>query len=191
MKKILAVAFVIAIVSAGAVSAQTPFVQVYFDYGSGADPTGVCPSAPIGTVIDEVTVIAHNFNMWMTAIEYQIDYGPVLSFLADNVDPSALVIGSSPAGISIAWPIPQNAFGAFVTQTATVVWMCDDCGLWPDTPFPQVLGHPFYSTGYIVEATRWPDVVIITGIGMASTICPVIIPVEDTTWGQLKSLYSE
>jgi hypothetical protein len=192
MKKILAVAFVIAIVSASAVSAQTPFVQVYFDYGSGADPTGVCPPGPAGTVFDEVAVIAHNFNMWMTAIEYSIDYGPVLGFIADIlVIDGTLKIGNSPSGISLAFPIPQNAFGALMVQKASVLWLCDNCTPYPDTPFPQVLAHPAFSMGYIVQATRWPDVVVVDGLGMASTICPVIVPTEETTWGQLKSLYGE
>lgn len=191
MKKILAVAFVIAILSVSAASAQTPFVQVFFDYGSGADPAGVCPPGPIGTVFDTVTVIAFGYDMWMTAIEYQIDYGPVLSWLADMVIPGSLVIGDSPAGITIGYPVPQNAFDPLVVQTALVLWLCDDCAPWPDTPFPVVNGHPAFAGGSIVRATRWPDVVIVDGLGMSSTICPVVIPVEDTTWGQLKSLYSE
>ena len=179
MKKVLTTVFAVALMAfAMSASAQTPNIQVYFDE-NGSQTATDCPA---GGGFDQLTVIANNWNMFMSAVEYRIDYGPSFVFFGDIVD-SPLVIGNSPAGISISWPLPQNAFDPFVVQRASVQWNCSDCAA---TNVPvQVLPNP--ASGK-VQATRWPDNVLFEGVGLTSLVCATV-PVAETTWGKVKSLY--
>ena len=72
MKKILvvvcAVAFCLGAANAGAQTA-VPYVQIYFDEGQSVTVLEECPTGPVGTLY----VVAHNWNMWMAAIEYLIE----------------------------------------------------------------------------------------------------------------------
>jgi hypothetical protein len=84
MKKILVVVFAIAVVfTAISASAQIPYVAVYFD-DTYKDMTADCPDAPPGTVPDSAYVVTHNWNMWMNAIEYAIDYPPQMYWTGDK-----------------------------------------------------------------------------------------------------------
>ena len=134
----------------------------------------------------QISVFAVNFNMWMAAIEYSIDYSPALIFLGDILDPSALAIGNSPTGIAISYPIPGNAWGPFRTQEASVLWNCDNCSGWENT---RVVVYPHPSSGKL-RAISWPDLVSVDGIGMTSYICQEPVPVKESTWGNVKSLYN-
>jgi hypothetical protein len=187
MKRILVVviAVVIGLMAINA-NAQIPNVQVYFDYNlteTGAN----CPVAPPGTVLDSCYVVANNFNMWMNAIEYTIDYPPQILWVGDVFPTDRLTIGNSPSGVGVSWPLPGNAFGALVIQKIRFYWMCDNCdpqGPNADAPI-SVLPYPLQST---VRAVRWPDLAIVPGVGMTSLICATV-PVEETTWGGIKSMY--
>ncbi len=175
--------FVICLVlCASTLSAGVPNVAIFFDknlrYMSGS-----CPYAPVGTVLDTVYVVANNFDMWMNAIEYRIDYPPQLLYISDLPPANTLVLGNSPYGITIAWTIPANAFIGLVVQKILVLWQCDGC---PGYNYPVVV-NPHPMTGYL-RAVRWPDLVTVDAIGMTSLICAVI-PVEETTWGGIKALY--
>ncbi len=183
MKKVLVLVSAIALMAmAMSVNAQTPNVQVYFDENGSVTATD-CPGGGMGTNT-VLTVIANNFGMFLTAIEYQIDYGPAFVFLGDQTN-TPLVLGNSPSGISIAWALPQNAFDAFVTQQANVLWNCNDCSNM-NAPV-RVQPHPV--SGH-VRATRWPDNVLVDGVGLTSLVCATV-PVTETTWGKVKSLYSK
>lgn len=194
MKKILAVAFAIAILSLGFnASAQVPFVQVYFDdYGTvgGRD----CP--PCGPEqIDVLSVFALNFNMWMLAIEYMIDYSPALSFLGDIANPGALNIGQSVTGISWSYPVIGNAFGPYRTQQTNVFWnCCDDCNNPPGyiNSAVVVMAHPGSNppaTG--PRAVEWQTFRTVDAIGMTSMICQRPVATQTSTWGGIKSLYNQ
>jgi hypothetical protein len=160
---------------------QTPSVKIYFDEEWTIDYAD-CPDAPAGTVRDTLYVVVVNFDMWLSAVEYQIEFPPTMMFLADLIDDSALKIGSSPAGIWIAWTAPQNAFEPFLLQRVMFVWNCDDCTGVDET----VAVVPFPHSGK-VRAVRWHDNAPVEGVGSVAGICKV--PPRESTWGGIKALY--
>jgi hypothetical protein len=193
MKKVLVVVFVVALgLFAVQSNAQVPNVGVYFHtdgYGGYSQMAANCPAAPAGTVLDSVYVVAYNFNMWVVGIEYQIEYPTMVSWVADRFTAGQLKIGSSPVGIGITWTLPQNGFGALLTQKAWFLWMCteDDCvnPLYQNTPW-VVNPHPISGQ---LRAVRWPDNAPVPGVGLTSLLCPWTIPTEETTWGGIKAMY--
>ena len=191
MKKTLVVVVAIAIgLFASVSSAQTPHVVVYFD-NTMTQMDACCPDAPAGTVAQTLYVVANNFNMWVSAIEYRIQYPPSLMLLGEGVDDgpggTQLKIGQSPTGIGISWPIPAPGFGALVCQKPNVLWMCAAGDAVADQ---LMVVLPFPSSGK-VRAIRWPDEFEVLGVGLTSVVCPTVIPVEETTWGGIKALYDE
>ena len=159
--------------------AAVPCVKIYFDE-TLEDTHPVCP----GPKVDKFYVVAHNFDVYMSAVQYRIDYGNLWAFLGDDVDEGTLVIGQSPDGISLAFPAPLDACGPVVVQRVDVFWMCNDCAGWREYSI-RVLPYP--STGKI-EAVRWPDMARVTAYGLESIICPYM-STKQTTWGNVKSLY--
>ena len=181
MKKVLAVAFVLAILSIGfSASAQIPYIQVYFDNYAAVDQMD-CP----GVMPATLSVFAVNFNMWIAAVEYMVAYPSVLAFTGDVMVPGAIAIGSSPSGITMSYPVPGDGFAPCLLQQVGVVWNCADCVGIPDTPI-IVLPHP---VSLRLRAIRWPDYVSKDGVGMTSIICQVLVPTQESTWGSVKSLY--
>jgi hypothetical protein len=185
MRKVLVILAALVLLTLGAtwVNAQPiPNVQVYFTsewdaYGKTAIEE--CPGFVIGTLY----VVASNFNMWMSAVEYQVEYPPEVTWLADNT--GGIDIGSSPAGIATSWPLPQNAFVPCSVNDVTVLYNCEGC---PREDIPiLVVPNPGAISGN-VQAVRWPDGALIPAIGMLSYICPTV-PAEETSWGQIKALY--
>lgn len=186
MKKVLAVAFVLAILSLGfSASAQVPYVQVFFDIGASVDAAD-CPAIP---TVAELSVFAINFNMFIAAIDYQVVLPGLLTFLGDVPVAGALRIGTSvsPTGIAWSYPIPGNGWAPYKTQGISVFWNCIDCTGWEDS---QILVLPYPSTG-LLTAVSWPDLQPKYGIGMISTVCPFGVPTQNTTWGNVKSLYNK
>ncbi len=183
MKTFAIVLVAVAVLSAGTLAnAQTPTVQIYFDQDLTRQSED-CPAAPPGSVFDTMYVVADNFNAWITAIEYQITYPSSVIFLGDVVGPDFLKLGSSPSGISIAYPVPQNAFDPFVAQMVLFQWNCSSCVTTND---PVDVGpHPNSGKSQVVE---WQTNNLIEGVGMRSLICATV-PVQETTWGKVKSLY--
>ncbi len=191
MKKVLAVAFAIAILSLGfSASAQVPFVQVYFDDYGAVDSRDCPPCGP--EQVDVISVFACNFNMWMIAIEYMIDYSPALNFLGDVANPGALSIGQSPTGVSWSYPVIANAFGPYRTQQVNVFWTC--CGDCVTGGFTNsavvVMPHPASNPPALgPRAVEWQTYATVDGVGMTSMICQRPIATQEDTWGGIKSLY--
>jgi len=181
MKLAVIAIVIVALGAAVPAAAQTPNVQIYFD----ANLTQASANCPGSVVVDTAYVVAQNFGMWMAAIEYSISYPTQMTWLADSPTNSGLVIGTSPAGIAIAWPTPLQAFGPAVVQTFTFLWTCTDCTGLSNTPL--VVGNSPVSGA--VDAVRWPDNVLVNAIGMTSLICSTV-PTQDTSWGRIKALYS-
>jgi hypothetical protein len=185
MKRVLAAIFAVAIVGLGVgVNAQTPNVTVYFDeYAS--ETSADCPTEPVGTVYDEFLVVANNFNMWMNAIEYKIEFPPQIAWDGDVAVDNTLVLGFSWQGTAIVFTLPGQAFGPLVVQKVQFVWMCDNCSEANQNAPVKVVPYP--DSGKI-RALRYPDLFEVQAIGMTSLICATI-PNEDTTWGKVKALY--
>jgi hypothetical protein len=186
-KHLLIFAIAVAIVSFGssATLAQVPNIQIYFDK-SLTKTEANCPPAPIGTVFDTLHVVALNCNSRLSAAEFMIDYpDSFITFLGDIMVPGALQIGNSDTGISLGFPVPVDAHGPGVVLRVSFVWMCNDCSR---TNIPlDVLPHP---TKGPVSVVTWPDLTQISAIGMRALICSTV-PVEETSWGRIKSLYTE
>jgi len=166
-------------------NAQVPNVQIYFEPRLNFTAAN-CPNAPIGTFTQHVYVVANNFNMFISAIEYRIEYPTILMWIEDDIDPSFLVTGISPDGIEITFPAPQDAFGKILIQKALVLWLCDDC-LHPIQDVPVAV-RPHPSSGQ-VRALRWPELELVEVAGYKAWICSSGVPVHETTWGEIKALY--
>ena len=184
MKRGLILILLVTCFGVSIVTSQTPSVQVFFEY-NGGNYSGMhldqCPPDPPGTVIDSFYVIANNFNMWISAIEYSIDFPQQLLFIAQHS--GGLDIGTVITGIATAWPFPINGFEQVCVNKVTFLYMCHACN---EIYIPIIVKtHP--TTGFI-RAVRWPDNIFVNGIGMISFICSVW-PVEETTWGKVKALY--
>jgi len=164
--------------------AQTPYYQIYFDDAHTIAAMD-CPPGPVGTVIDTIHVVAHNFNTFFIATEFAIDYSANLLHMGD-IPGGDLVIGSSPTGITQSWGTPVMAFNPVRVMSATVLWMCSGCAGSENTPV-VVIPNPMTSGLVFVN---WPGVQAVNAVGMTSLICATV-PVEETSWGRIKALYEE
>ena len=184
MRKVLstfAIVFTIAIASTAV--AQTPYFQVYFDQGL-QEASADCPG--VG-VLDTLYIAAHNFDMWIDAAEFQVDYTTHLTFLGEEALNSTLVIGSSPTGVAIAWQQPQNGFNTLIMMQVYVMWNCSDCVGIGGTPGSHIVVGPWPGKTS-PRAVDWETEEDVDGVGMTSLICAQV-PLEDGTWGQIKALY--
>jgi hypothetical protein len=162
--------------------AQTPYIAVYFNHYLNQE-TAVCPG--VG-VVGTWYVAARNFNAFLSGAEFAIEYPPAVTWMADLNKPAAS-IGSTPAGISMGFPLPENGFYPVLLCTPQVLWMCDGCM----DPYlnngVKVKANPM--TGFL-GVTDYPQFNPIPCVGLTAYICATT-PVEETTWGQVKSLYGE
>ena len=159
--------------------AQTPAVQMFFDEQFQV-PAMECT----GAVLDTLYVVANGFDAQIVDIEYLIYLNVYLLWIADLIEPTYTATGTSVAGIVVSFPAPVDATGPFLIQRILFEWLCDGCPH-DGIPYIQVRPHPISGK---VQATRWPDLVKIEAAGMTNVLCGVI-PVEETTWGQVKALY--
>jgi hypothetical protein len=191
------------ILAATAAHAQTPVLQIYYDSGM-TQWSKDCPTSPPGTEIANLYFVVHNFNSWISALEFRIDYPPRIVWLGDVIPHNTLSIGNTQNGIALAWPAPFDAFSAAVVAEARFVWMCDNCysgsapaGCAGVTSVICPVGYP--SSG-LIRAVRWPDQGLIHAAVGGAWICPLVcdgnpsceqlpVPVEETTWGGIKAMY--
>ena len=164
-------------------SAQVPFVAIYFDEGLSQEQKN-CPGV---SVLDTLYVVARNFNAFIAGIEFRVDYPSSMVWLADTGIPP-VSIGSTPTGISMGWNFPKNGFEAVVVCTPIVLWLCSKCSDLPSGYEPlRVQPHPIFGH---VRATQWPTYEFIEAVGLTASICGTI-DTEASTWGRVKALYSQ
>jgi hypothetical protein len=185
---VLAIAFV-GLMAAGA-AAQAPFFQVYFDDASnGSYGETQSPCGQPGTQAS-LYLVAQNWNMLVTAVDYQLFFPQALVFDHDEypvVPGGYLNIGDSNKGNAISWGLPRNGFSPLLLVTTKVYWtgLCD-CAAGPQAlvvgPYPE-------SGNNSPTGVRWPDYVIFPAVGMTSLICPGPVATSETTWGGIKALY--
>lgn len=187
MRRVLltfAIVFMIAI--AGSAFAQTtPYFQVYFDEDLKVAAED-CPPDPAGTVFDTLYIVAHNFDMWISAAEFAVDYGPHLSHWGERPVDTDLALGGTtgPNGVALSWPVPRSGWSAVLMMTVTVRWECSGCGGINDAEI-VITGIPGHPNPRAVDFNTEESVY---GVGMKSLIC-ASVPVEETSWGQIKALY--
>jgi hypothetical protein len=167
------------------VNAQNPYIAVYFDQYYGQE-TKDCP----GFVIDTWYVAAVNFNTFVTGADFKINYPAAVTYLADlNVPP--VKVGNTNIGLSMAFALPQNGYNLVPLCQVQVFWNCDDCdrpaGLYVNNQV-KVVANPFTN---FLGVTDFPNFNLVPGQGLTAVICPTSVPVEETTWGQVKALYGE
>jgi hypothetical protein len=166
---------------AGAAGAQ-PYIMVYYNdlYTVGNKD---CPAGTPGTVLDTVYVVAKQFDRFFCGVEYSIVYPSQMTYQEE--DPTSdLYIGDTVNGIAQAWSTPQNGFKSVLLNKIYFLWNCDGCGT-SDIPI-VVAEHPDFSLG----AVAYPSNQYFNVIGMTSLICGTT-PERQTTWGNIKALYSE
>ncbi|MGD8414153.1 MAG: hypothetical protein PVF33_07965 [Candidatus Latescibacterota bacterium] len=187
-KVLLTIAILSTIAIASTASAQsTPYFQVYFDEyftQTAAD----CPPGPIGSVLDTLYVVAHNFNAWVLSTDFRLQWSPYLTNLGETAIGTPLSIGNTTDGIAVTWTSRKSGWQPVPILQITVAWMCNNCDGIGGTPESEIIVLPYpgqpdprfkeYGTG-----------IDIYGVGMTSLICAQV-PVEETTWGQIKSLYN-
>ena len=163
---------------------QVPYVQIYFDEGLQRTHENSCPFSAPGTIDGDLYVAAHNFSMFMSSIEYSVDYPPEIGFLGDVIDSSYEVVGDSHTGILISFPTPLDAFETVLLQKVRFVWWCALC----ESQAIPIVVVPHPASGKI-RAISWPESDEVEAVGMTAIVCPTI-PVESTTWGHIKALYN-
>jgi hypothetical protein len=178
----------IVLLTPGAAAATAPHLSIYFD-PEYTRPWGDCP----GYEIAYLYIVAEDFDVYVAGIEFAVEYPTEILWLADY-DTPPVTIGTTPAGISMAWPLPQNGFSPFEVVRVIFLWNCDHCGR-VDVPL-CVKAHPL--TGY-VRATRFPDYEFVYATVQPACLCPTLgewcvcpeppVPVEDMSWGKIKELY--
>lgn len=163
-------------------SAQTGYIAVYFDNGFSQE-SGNCPGNGIP---DSLYIAAVNWNMYVNGVQFKVNYPSAISYLAD-FGTQPVTAGNTDIGLAMGWALPQNGYQPVFVCGVTFFWQClGGCGAVPDQLI-EVVGHPYL--GGTVSATRWPDNALLNGVGLTALVCPVTVPTEETTWGQVKSLY--
>ena len=158
-----ALALTVLFVAAAPAAAQNGTLTAYFDPG-WTERTGECP----GPVVGSIYIVAENWDFFVSGIEFKVEYPPSMTWLAD-LDIPPVTIGSSPNGVSIGWPLPQNGFFPIQVMRALVLWNCTGC----DSPNQQikVVGHPVSG---VVQIARFPDYALVEGRGRVSVVCPEV-----------------
>jgi hypothetical protein len=180
--RIATLVFAALMATAVAVSAQTPYIAVYFDSGHSQEAKD-CP----GPVVDTWYIAAVNFNMFLAGAEFAVQYPPAVLWLADLNTPP-VTLGSTPAGISMGFPFPQNGYNTVDLCRVLVQWTCSECV----DPYLnnqiKVVAHP--GTAFL-GGVDYPGFNLVPAVGLTAIICACTIPTEQTTWGQVKAVYSE
>lgn len=171
------------IVTAVAVSAQTPYIAVYFNSGFSQEAKD-CPG--VG-VIDTWYVAAVNFNMFLLGADFKVEYPPAVTWVAD-LQVWTVFMGTTPAGYSVGFPVPQNGFSPVLLVKPMVVWNCAECmDPWNNNQV-KVVANP--ATGDLA-GVDYPGFNLVPAAGLTALICPLPIATEQTTWGQVKAVYGE
>jgi len=170
-------------VTSVAVSAQTPYIAVYFNSGYSQEAKD-CPG--VG-VFDTWYVAAVNFNMFLSAADFMIQYPPAVTWMAD-LPVWTVSQGTTAIGYSVGFPVPQNGYSPVLLVKPLVMWNCAECvDPWMVNQI-KVVANP--GTGFL-GAVDYPGYNLVPAQGLTALICPLPIATEQTTWGQIKATYGE
>lgn len=179
--RIATLVFAALMATAVVVSAQTPFIAVYFDAGLSTQSKD-CP----GSMPDVLYIAALNFNTFVVGAEFAVQYPSSMMWLGDSNLPP-VVVGNTQSGISMGFTSPQNGFFPIRLCTASILWLCTACDPQYQNGQVKVVANP--NTGFL-GYTDYPQINLIPAVGMTSLVCATV-PAEETTWGQVKALYGE
>jgi hypothetical protein len=173
--------------------AQVPYIQVCED--DRYDMLYHCGQP--STLHELVVVLRYVPDDVVSAVDFSVHYPPGMIWLADNLpDPGyvnneVVIIGSSPAGVAVAWhsccmqSVPAGT--QLVVLRPLILWTancdldfhCDPITVGGYTPLGKT------APSYI----RASDFTEHAAVGIATYRADCITPVEPTTWGKVKSLY--
>jgi hypothetical protein len=179
----------LALVGASTASAQQPYIGVFFNKIGNPEQAN-CPG--LG-VLDSLYFIGYNFNISVVGVEFRVLYPSELNHIADldfpgaPNQPAGVTLGTTPNGISASWGLPQNGFFPVFVGLALVQWNCGPGCINANVPI-TIVGHPLFNPQ--PQFTDWPLIGINPATGLTGLICATV-PVEETTWGRVKSLYTE
>lgn len=174
--------FVLMVISAATVSAQTPYIAVYFDNTYQVESTvapGGCPG--VGT-LDTLYIALTNANAFVSGVDFAVNYPPEI-FPISDLWTQPVTIGNTWNGITMGWSTPQNGFGTVFICGVLVQWQCSECA-GTNIPMPVVTNPNTLYLGY----TDFPNFNQFPATGLTSLICATV-PAEETTWGKVKALY--
>jgi len=191
----LFVAVLIMAVSVNVASAQVPCIQVlYNEHFLAQVITTDCPSRQV-----ELYVALFPVGAFVAGLEFSISYPPSVQWIGDTYT-TLVVIGSSPTGVAMTWPLPLNGYSPVIVMQATVLTACDGT-----YPFESIDILPNTASGFRRLVT-WPDYDTIDLSNTPAYIngfwgppyhppiplgCDGVVPVKTATWGLIKSLYAE
>jgi hypothetical protein len=180
--------------AAGAM-AQVPFFQVYFDDDSNGSYGETQANCGEVNAFQSLYLVASNFNMFVSAVDYQVVLPPALFFISDNfpvVPGGHLILGATPAtisseGLAVSYGLPRNGFAPMLITAMTTVWTgACNCASGP----ASVLVGPYPGVGKTSPTgIRWGDFQEVGAVGMTSLVCPGPVSTSERTWGGIKALY--
>ena len=179
------------LVTVGASGASAQIVP-YVGFFSAISPNGEGLSEafiPPGTAgaLGTAWIIAYNFNCLVTGIELQVDYPTQITWFAD-IGTQPVTIGNTLNGMAMGWALPQDGFQGVVICSVLFTWNATNCGGPNRDKAIQVIGHQFLGTPGTPKYTCFNQVLPNVAVGLTALICPTV-PVEESTWGKVKSLY--
>jgi hypothetical protein len=165
--------------------AQTGSIGLFADVGAtNCDVYDVVP----GLVI---VYVVHVYTPGATAAQFKVDHlswgAGTLTYLAEFATPPYIPIGNSQTGITIAYGSCQPS----PNMIMTIQYF--GSALTPPCSYIQVVPDPAANPpGILVAECTPPSLKVATGgdvVVNPDPTCFCNIPVEETTWGQVKALY--
>lgn len=171
---------IIVTLSFATAGAQSGFVAAYFDQNlSQVDHPNPCPG--IG-VPDKVYFAAVGWDLWITGVQFKATYPTSLLFVSDTYTGN-IAFGNTASGLAMSWSLPQNAYEKVLIATSDVIWNCNSCSGKGDHKV-EIGDHPNLGPVAVSDNEQ-----LYPGSGLSGLVCSAI-PVEKTTWGGIKALYS-
>jgi hypothetical protein len=143
-------------------------IVAYFD----ADGTQRNIDSPGANQLQTIYIYGEDFPAaFIAGVQYKIDYGANLTFVADGGIGGA-AIGNSAAGISIGFGLNPQPGAKFLIQQAFCLWNAD-CAAGQNVQGPTSEAHPFFPDPGPV-AVRFPDQSVLDGQGTRAMTCPMV-----------------
>ena len=189
MRTVLLMCFIV-LVSVGVASAQIPGSVGVFSEATGAS----CELADVAGVAN--VYVLHKWTDGATASEFQVNLPACMVWLADN-SPFTLKSGNFKDGTSIPYQTCLDTQGGPISlgfMIFSLTGACPPCTYMTVAENPFSLPAPLPGEVYVVDCTPGdPQLLKATGgemiINPVTGTCECDVPVEDTTWGQVKALF--
>jgi len=180
MPKLILCAIVLLIVANASVAQPGGNLAVY------ADPLALSCDLMDIPGICEYTVV-HMLTPGVTASQFKIETNH-LGILVGWTSPFGVVLGDPLSGIAIGYGVCLSG----QIQVLTMIYFCQ--GITPPCGGMSVVGHPTANPPGLLAADCSNNVVPVQGYTSyinndGRCPCTSPIPVQETTWGQVKALY--